>query len=36
VLKELGFSAGEIENFQSSGAIPHVRHLEASPTGGAE
>src|SRR5260370_10960458 len=36
VLKELGFSAGEIENFQSTGAIPHVSHLEAATTGGGE
>ncbi len=36
VLKELGFSTGEIENFQSTGAIPHVSHLEAATTGGGE
>ncbi len=34
VLKQLGFTSAEIGSFQASGAIPQVRHLEASPTGG--
>ncbi len=34
LLKQLGFTSAEIGSFQASGAIPQVRHLEASPTGG--
>jgi crotonobetainyl-CoA:carnitine CoA-transferase CaiB-like acyl-CoA transferase len=35
LLKQFGFTAGEIDDLRASGAIPHVWHLEtASPAGG--
>ena len=33
-LKELGFTADEIDSFRASGAIPHTWHLEPVTTGG--
>ena len=34
LLKQLGFTDDDIDGFRASGAIPHVWHLEAAPTGG--
>jgi formyl-CoA transferase len=34
VLKQLGFSATEIDVFRTSGAIPQVQHLQEAATGG--
>jgi crotonobetainyl-CoA:carnitine CoA-transferase CaiB-like acyl-CoA transferase len=35
VLKQLGFSDNEIDGFRTSGAIPHVWHLESAQAGGS-
>jgi len=34
LLKQLGFTDDDIDGFRANGAIPHVWHLEAAPTGG--
>jgi len=34
VLKQLGFSDDQVDDFRASGAIPHAWHLEATPAGG--
>src|SRR5712664_3094768 len=34
VLKELGFTAGDIDGFRASGTIPHPSNLESAATGG--
>lgn len=34
VLKQLGFSGDEIDEFRASGTIPHTWHLEVATTGG--
>jgi crotonobetainyl-CoA:carnitine CoA-transferase CaiB-like acyl-CoA transferase len=34
LLKQLGFSSGEIDSLRESGAIPHVGHLEPATAGG--
>src|SRR5258708_1190096 len=36
VLKLLGFTSDEVDTFRTNGAIPQVRHLEATTTGGGE
>jgi formyl-CoA transferase len=33
LLKQLGFTSGEIDSLRASGAIPRVGHLEAAATG---
>ena len=33
VLKQLGFTADEIDVFRANGTIPHAGHLETAPTG---
>jgi crotonobetainyl-CoA:carnitine CoA-transferase CaiB-like acyl-CoA transferase len=33
VLKQLGFTGDEIDEFRATGTIPHAVHLEAAPTG---
>lgn len=35
LLRQLGFSADEIDGLRAAGAVPHAWHLEASATGGA-
>jgi formyl-CoA transferase len=34
VLKQLGFTIGEIDGLRASGTIPHARHLETETAGG--
>jgi formyl-CoA transferase len=34
VLKQLGFTTGEIDGLRASGTIPHARHLETEAAGG--
>jgi formyl-CoA transferase len=34
VLKQLGFTSGEIDGLRASGTIPHAPHLEAATAGG--